>query len=66
MRGPFRTGLTVALLLASSVLASAQRPTTQRVPNSPGTAVIKFYSALIKQKVSGLPTAKQRPAIWPL
>ncbi len=47
--------------------ASAQsRPTTQRVPNSPGTAVIKLYTALIKQKVTGLPTTKQRTSIWPL
>jgi hypothetical protein len=54
-----------ATLLASTAMAQS-RPTTQRVPNSPGTAVIKFYTALIKQKVTGLPTAKQRPSIWPL
>ena len=57
-------------MLIAGVLASAtsaqSRPTTQRVPNSPGTAVIKFYTALIKQKVTGLPTARQRSSIWPL
>lgn len=57
-------GMFVLTLVSS---ASAQsRPTTQRVPNSPGTAVIKLYTQLIKLKVSGLPNPKQRPAIWPL
>ena len=62
--------LVTALMIASSAFAATaaaqSRPTTQRVPNSPGTAVIKFYTALIKQKVTGLPTAKQRSSIWPL
>lgn len=62
--------IAAAIILGASVLAATtaaqSRPTTQRVSNSPGTAVIKLYSALVRQKVTGLPTAKQRPSIWPL
>ncbi|MBK6316430.1 MAG: hypothetical protein IPF53_19600 [Blastocatellia bacterium] len=56
--------LIVGVLVSNT--AAQSRPTTQRVPNSPGTAVIKLYTALIKQKVTGLPTTKQRTSIWPL
>lgn len=72
MLGRMRTSVLVRVVLAAALVAGAtasaaaqSKPAVQRVPNSPGTAVLKFYTALLKLKVTGLPTPKQRPALNP-